>query len=159
MEENGNVDANYSSKKTELNKETKIDFQKSKNEIAPKEVEQKEKSLWKRFLSFIDIDLLKDPKFVNLMIGMSIAICAEMNFSLLTPFILSEYGFSTVETAQVLAVLAFVDITFRLLAPLVQKWLKKSAKMMYCITLIMLITTRTSKNISYCYISKSQNRL
>uniref|UniRef100_A0A1B0CP54 Uncharacterized protein n=1 Tax=Lutzomyia longipalpis TaxID=7200 RepID=A0A1B0CP54_LUTLO len=43
-----------------------------------------------RVAKFFDLDLLQDPIYVNMMLGMSIAIFAELNFSLFTPFILAD---------------------------------------------------------------------
>lgn len=103
--------------------------------------------MWKKFLEFMDADLLKDPKYVNLNLGMSIAVCAEMNFSLLTPFILKEFGLTTGETAQVLSVLGIADIIFRLISPIILKYTNRSAKFMYCITLVLLVITRGCKYI------------
>lgn len=115
------------------------------NDITEEKEQQKNTiNRWlKGLLSFIDIDLLKDPKYLSLMMGMSIAICAEMNFSLLTPIILYDYQYSTDEIAKVLACIAFSDIIFRCISPFVHRWLKWPVKLMYSMSLVLLIFTRT----------------
>ncbi|KAK2585102.1 hypothetical protein KPH14_008614 [Odynerus spinipes] len=94
-------------------------------------------------IAFYDLDLLRDPIYVNIMLGMSIAIFAELNFSLLTPFILSDRGLSTNQIATTMSVIAFVDLIFRSVAPYLGEWLKRTPRTMYLISLIFLIISRT----------------
>lgn len=68
---------------------------------------------------FFDLDLLRDPIYVNLMLGVTFANFAEINFALLTPFILGEYGFAKIEVATVMSVLAGVDVFMRIIIPFV----------------------------------------
>ncbi|XP_043286586.1 monocarboxylate transporter 12-like [Venturia canescens] len=68
---------------------------------------------------FFDLDLLRDPIYVNLMLGITFANFAELNFALLTPFILGEYGFAKIEVATVMSVLAGVDVLMRIIIPFV----------------------------------------
>jgi cyanate permease len=114
--------------------------------------EKKEKpTFWQRLgksiVAFFDLGLLKDPIYVNLMLGMSLAICAELNFSLLTPFILSDRGFDTEHTAIIMSVIAGLDIVFRFLAPFFSDYYKIQARVMYIIALIMLLSSRTGECI------------
>lgn len=116
------------------------------------EEEQQKKSLLSRMAEIFDLDLLKDPIFLNLMIGMSLAVYAEINFSLLTPFILSDYHFETFQIASIMSTLATADIVFRFCAPFIANWLKFSPKLMYTISLGMLITSRTGKRYLLVFI-------
>ncbi|PNF41717.1 hypothetical protein B7P43_G03458 [Cryptotermes secundus] len=121
-----------------------------KEEESESESEEKkeEPTLWQRLgrsiVAFFDLGLLKDPVYVNLMLGMSLAICAELNFSLLTPFILSDRGFDTDHTAIIMSVIAGLDIVFRFLAPFFSDYYKIQARVMYIIALIMLLSSRTA---------------
>jgi len=110
---------------------------------------KKEKlTFWQRLgrgiVAFFDLGLLTDPMYVNLMLGMSLAICAELNFSLLTPFILADRGFDTDHIAIIMSVIAGLDIVFRFLAPFFSDYYKIQARDMYMIALIMLLSSRTS---------------
>ncbi|XP_012279758.1 uncharacterized protein LOC105699394 [Orussus abietinus] len=98
----------------------------------------------KNIVLFFDLDLLRDPIYVSLMMGMSIAIFAEINFSILTPFILSDMSFNTEQIAIAMSAIAGVDLVFRGIAPFIGEWLKLSARMMYMISLFLLICSRTS---------------
>lgn len=108
---------------------------------------QKKKSRFVRILrwvvAFYDLDLLRDPIYVNIMLGMSIAIFAEINFSLLTPFILGDRGLLTDEIAITMSVIASVDLIFRSVAPYLGEWLHLTPRPMYTISLIFLIISRT----------------
>ncbi|KAK2585103.1 hypothetical protein KPH14_008615 [Odynerus spinipes] len=75
------------------------------------------KSFLKAVVIFFDLDLLRDSVYVTLMLGITFANFAELNFSLLTPFILGEYGFSKIQVATVMSVLAGVDVLTRITIP------------------------------------------
>jgi hypothetical protein len=111
---------------------------------------KKEKlTFWQRLgrgiVAFFDLGLLTDPLYVNLMLGMSLAICAELNFSLLTPFILADRGFDKDHIAIIMSVIAGLDIVFRFLAPFFSDYYKIQARDMYIIALIMLLSSRLCK--------------
>lgn len=104
--------------------------------------------LFKGFVNFFDLKLLCDPVFVNIMIGMSLAIFAELNFSILTPFIMADFGLDTAQSATFLSVLSIADLVFRFLAPFIGDYLKKPPRKMYMLTLFLLIISRFGK---YCF--------
>ncbi|XP_026276324.1 uncharacterized protein LOC113205080 [Frankliniella occidentalis] len=112
---------------------------------------------WRRWMRavvlFFDLDLLRDPVYVNLMLGLSFAVFAEINFSLLTPFILGERNFDTDQIAQLVSIIAVADIIFRFLAPFVKKVCKQPVRVMYMIGLALLIATRTVLIFCYSYES------
>lgn len=94
-------------------------------------------------VTFYDLNLLRDPIYVNIMLGMSIAIFAEINFSLLTPFILADRGLSTNQIATTMSIIASVDLIFRSIAPYLGEWLDRTPRTMYLISLIFLVVSRT----------------
>ncbi|KAJ9587654.1 hypothetical protein L9F63_018906, partial [Diploptera punctata] len=112
------------------------------------EEQEKELTFWQKLgrgiVTFFDLTLFKDPIYVSLMFGMSLAICAEFNFSLLTPFILKDRGFDTDSTAQIMSVIAGLDIIFRFIVPFFSDHFKISARNMYSFALILLVSSRTA---------------
>nr|CAD7401608.1 unnamed protein product [Timema poppensis] len=106
------------------------------------------RSLLRRMLSRIfvalDLGLLQDPIYINIMLGMSFAISAEINFSLMTPFILGDLGFSNDRTATIMSTLGIADLVFRFLSPFVADSLGISARTMYLISLCLLVIARTT---------------
>nr|CAD7199603.1 unnamed protein product [Timema douglasi] len=77
-------------------------------------------------------------------LGMSIAMSAELNFSLLTPFILGDMGFSNDQTASVMSAIGIADIIFRFISPFFADYMEYSARTMYLISMAMLIASRTT---------------
>ncbi|CAK1551942.1 unnamed protein product [Leptosia nina] len=68
---------------------------------------------------FFDLDLLKDFTFINLMLGITLANFNELNFSILTPFILGDYGLTKPQIALFMSLLAGIDICVRFCVPFV----------------------------------------
>ncbi|KOX81052.1 Monocarboxylate transporter 9 [Melipona quadrifasciata] len=87
--------------------------------------------------NYFDLDLLRDPIYVNIMLGMSVAIFAEINFSQLTPFFLMDMKMSTNQIATVMSTIASV-------APFIGEWLHQPPRIMYLLSLCLLIISRTS---------------
>lgn len=89
-----------------------------------------------------DLDLLADRRFVNIVGGMAIATFAEINFSVLMPFVLNEMGYGSGQTAGMLSTLAGADIAARFVAPFVGDWCGGSSRVMYMAALAALVVTR-----------------
>lgn len=113
------------------------------------DTETGKKGLLQRIFSSVvrvfDLELLCDPIYVNIMVGMSLAVFAELTFSILTPFILADFGLGTSQIATFLSTLAVADIIFRFFAPFIGQYLKKPPRKMYMLTLVFLILTRFGK--------------
>ncbi|KAJ2950636.1 hypothetical protein O0L34_g8891 [Tuta absoluta] len=81
--------------------------------------DEEELSFCQKLSIFFDLDLLKDFTFVNLMLGMTLACFNELNFSILTPFILGDFGLSKQQVAFFMSLLAGVDISVRFCIPFI----------------------------------------
>lgn len=124
------------------------------NESEAKKVKEKEveavieekKTAVERLVAFFDLTLLKDPIFVNMLFGMSIAACVETNFSLLFPIILKDMlKFDTSDIAKLMAIVGLSDTMFRLVAPFIGEWCRKPPRVMYTGALLLIILIRTGK--------------
>ncbi|CAK1551943.1 unnamed protein product [Leptosia nina] len=115
-----------------------------KEKIATSDTVIEEKTYFQRFIDFFDLTLLSDPIFVNILTGMSLASCVETNFSLLFPIILKDMlQFETAQIAKIMAVIGFSDTLFRLLSPFIGEWCNKPPRVMYMVSLLVIIFTRT----------------
>lgn len=94
-------------------------FDEKKEEIVEEEEEEEELTFCQKVALFFDLDLLKDYTFINLMLGITLANFNELNFSILTPFILGDYGKTKSEVALFMSLLAGVDICVRFCIPFV----------------------------------------
>lgn len=102
-------------------------------------------SLLKWFVKFFDLDLLRDNIYLNIMIGMAISIFAEINFAILTPFILSDLNFNSDEIAFILFIMAIADLISRFCSPFIADKLNLTIRVSYLISLILLVLTRMCK--------------
>ncbi|KAJ8725144.1 hypothetical protein PYW07_016102 [Mythimna separata] len=93
--------------------------EKKKQEVEEEEDEEEELTFCQKVSLFFDLDLLKDYTFINLMLGITLANFNELNFSILTPFILGDYGKTKSEVALFMSLLAGVDICVRFCIPFV----------------------------------------
>lgn len=76
-----------------------------------------ELSFLQKVITFFDLDLLRDITFVNLVAGLTVINFGELNFSILTPFILTDFGFDTSQITVAMSLMASMDITMRFLVP------------------------------------------
>ncbi|XP_030745819.1 uncharacterized protein LOC115874715 [Sitophilus oryzae] len=104
-------------------KEHRNSDQKDHKDLEHKEpsspVPQAKLSIWKKISIFFDFELFKDPIYVNLMLGITVANFAELNFSILTPMVLKEFYFTEYETATFMSLLGVTDIVVRFFVPFV----------------------------------------
>ncbi|KFB42064.1 AGAP000718-PA-like protein [Anopheles sinensis] len=75
-------------------------------------------NLLQRIAIFFDLDLLRDFVYLNIMVGITLANFAELNFSILTPFVLADFGCTRDQIAMAMSVLGVTDITCRCIIPL-----------------------------------------
>jgi hypothetical protein len=76
-------------------------------------------SLWQKIAIFFDLDLLRDFTYINIMVGVTIANFAELNFSVLTPFVLADYGLEKPQIALCMSLLGMTDISVRFFIPFI----------------------------------------
>ncbi|XP_029721193.1 uncharacterized protein LOC109426912 [Aedes albopictus] len=143
---------NPTSPKSQVQKTTKFDFSNVDAKENPSHSnEDKRKTLSQKIVTLFDLTLLRDRIYVNMMLGMSIAVFAEINFSLLTPFILNDLGYETEQIASIMSTLAVADLMFRFISPFIGDSLKLTPRIMYMIALSLLILTRFSILIARNY--------
>lgn len=101
--------------------------------------------LFRWFVRFFDLDLLRDNIYLNIMIGMAISIFAEINFAILTPFLLTDLDFGSDDIAMILLVMAIADLISRFCSPFIADHLQLSIRTSYLISLVLLLATRMCK--------------
>lgn len=113
--------------------------------ILPEAKKSKSDSKKSRLVKLFDLDLLKDWRFINLLLGISIAVFSEINFALLTPLILKDLGYNTEDTATFMSLLGLVDIMFRFLAPFIGDSINATAQPICVMSFIVAIMGRACK--------------
>lgn len=102
-------------------------------------------SFLQRFLELMDVGLLKDITYLNILFGLSIFYVAEMNFKMITPFFLSNLGYSKTDTAFCLSVSALTDILARVIVPPICDRTKVSKRLVFMSSIFFVAITRSSK--------------
>lgn len=115
-----------------------------------KDSTKKKISFWRKVAIFFDFDLLKDKTYVNLMLGLTIANFVEINFSILTPFVLKEFDFEKYQISTFMSLLGATDIVVRFFIPFVADRLGWQNKTFFMIGVLMMAAGRISK-FCLCY--------
>ncbi|KAG8238768.1 hypothetical protein J437_LFUL016607 [Ladona fulva] len=96
------------------------------------------KSMFGCVVDFLDLRLLQDPSYVNLILGISVSNLSDTNFFLVLQFYLQKsLGFSNENVAVCLSVAAGADVASRLLLPLLGDRMhlrKRTAYLLSCLT-------------------------
>lgn len=112
-------------------------------------VKKEQPPLWRRcihgIVNLFDLTLLKDPVYCNILLGLSLAVFAEVDFSVSTAFILTDFNMDTSDIAEFLSLQAGADIVFRFLSPYIEEFFNKPPRVMYLLSLICIILTRFCK--------------
>lgn len=106
---------------------------------------KKKKSIWQKIVVFMDLDLLKDPIYLNLLFGLSIFYVAEQNFKMVTPFFFEDIGYEKKDTALFLSVQALTDILARLVLPPICDRLTVSKRTLFMIGIFFLGIFRSGR--------------
>lgn len=104
-------------------------------------------SLWQRIVKFMDLDLLKDPIYLNLLFGLSLFYVAEQNFKMVVPFFFASIGYNKTDQALFLSVQALTDILARLILPPICDRLTVSKRTLFMFGCILLGICRSGR---YC---------
>lgn len=105
-------------------------------------IKQPEKSSLMKFIEDLDLALLKDKSFLNILIGLTIIALGELNFFVLVPFILEEAGFTDKQISLTMSVLAGVDISVRFLGPFATQKLRLGNKSLFAIGILAIAIGR-----------------
>lgn len=87
-------------------------------------------------VAFFDLDLLRDISYMNLVIGLTLINFVEINFAILTPFILSDFGFKNQQIALAMTLLGVCDLVVRFLVPLITSKIHLSNKVFFAFGLL-----------------------
>lgn len=105
----------------------------------------KKESFWRRFATLMDIGLLKDGIYLNILFGLSIFYVAEMNFKMVTPFFLANLGYTKADTAYCLSISALTDIMARIIVPPICDKTKVSKRLVFMFSIFFVALTRSSE--------------
>lgn len=105
----------------------------------------KKESFWRRFITLMDVSLLKDPAYLNILFGLSIFYVAEMNFKMVTPFFFANLGYNKSEVAYCLSVTAISDIAARIVLPPICDRFQIKKRLIFFVSILFVGVTRSSE--------------
>lgn len=100
-------------------------------------------TFFSRFLELMDVELLHDKLYMNLLFGLSIFYVAEMNFKMVTPFFLANLGYSKSDIALCLSICALTDILARVVVPPICDRLNVTKRMIFMTSIFLVAITRS----------------
>ncbi|KAH8387226.1 hypothetical protein KR093_005640 [Drosophila rubida] len=121
------------------------ELEKQQTELADEEAKKNSKKLgfWRRFADLLDIAMLKDKMFLNLLFGLSIFYVAEMNFKMVTPFFFANLGYSKADVAYCLSITAITDIAARIVLPPIFDRTTIKKRTIFLVSIIFVAITRS----------------
>ncbi|XP_061396621.1 uncharacterized protein LOC133332253 [Musca vetustissima] len=96
----------------------------------------KKLSILMKIVIFFDLDLLRDITYLNLAMGLTLINFVEINFAILTPFILSDFGFASHQIALAMSLLGLCDLVVRFLVPLITAKINLDNKTFFAIGIL-----------------------
>ncbi|BFG01447.1 uncharacterized protein DMAD_01197 [Drosophila madeirensis] len=134
----GHRDSFIKMKPTELDKQTEAAADEEAKKNKPKKP-----GFWRRFADLLDIDMLKDKMFLNLLFGLSIFYVAEMNFKMVTPFFFANLGYQKTDVAFCLSITAITDIAARIVLPPIFDRTTIRKRTIFLVSIIFVALTRS----------------
>lgn len=113
------------------------------------ELDKPDFTLWQKFSIFFDLDLLKDFTYINIMIGVTIANFAELNFSVLTPFVLADFGFDKSQIALCMSLLGMTDISVRFFIPFIAGFIGWENRTFFLFGVLGMALGRVGKKLQF----------
>lgn len=110
------------------------------------EVEMKAKTLWQTIVISFDLNLLHDLTYVNLLMGITLGNFAEMNFAILTPFVLADWKFTKREIATIMSILGGFDIGVRFFIAIIGEKIAWDNKTFYLVGIMGMAMGRVCKS-------------
>ncbi|XP_060811734.1 monocarboxylate transporter 9-like isoform X1 [Bombus pascuorum] len=102
------------------------------------------KSILGKITQHMDLDLLRDSRYVAVILGMGVSLVAETNFNTMIPFVLTELsGLGRDSIATIMSIQAVSDITGRLCIPLLAHKAGWTSRNLYVLSLIGSTIGRT----------------
>uniref|UniRef100_A0A1A9W686 Major facilitator superfamily (MFS) profile domain-containing protein n=1 Tax=Glossina brevipalpis TaxID=37001 RepID=A0A1A9W686_9MUSC len=96
-----------------------------------------------KLVVFFDLDLLRDFTYINMVAGLTMINFSELNFSVLTPFILIDFGLTTNQITLCMSALGGLDLSTRFLLPFLIEKIAWDNRVFFLIGVIGMATGRT----------------
>ncbi|XP_058823290.1 monocarboxylate transporter 7 [Topomyia yanbarensis] len=106
------------------------------------ERDKKPSSKWQVLIDFLDLTLLKDPIYVNIVLGISFALYSDLAFFTLQPMYLLMIGFNKPDVSLIIAIGAAADLLSRVFLAISSTCLNIKARYVYLAGALFTILAR-----------------
>ncbi|XP_047000836.1 monocarboxylate transporter 12-B-like [Schistocerca americana] len=107
--------------------------------------QKKPQPIWRRVVAFMDLDLLRNRVYLNVLLGTACMMTSTVNYSLLLPFYLQRHvGLSMTDTALCLTMMAAGDFVSRLTVPPITDRIKARARYTFFLGACFMALTRSA---------------
>lgn len=96
----------------------------------------------KKLVDLLDLTLFNDWIYVNILIGITIALFSEDSFSVLLPLYLLDEGFTKEKTAVILSVESTSELLCRVIIAIVSLYIQLNARYVFLIGAIIIMPIR-----------------
>ena len=97
---------------------------------------------WQILIDFLDLNLLKEPIYVNIVVGISLAQYSDIAFFSFQPLYLFELGYSKQDTAYIIAIGAAADLVSRIFLAASSVCIKIKARYVYLFGAMLTLFAR-----------------
>jgi hypothetical protein len=103
---------------------------------------------WCAVVDFLDLRLLLDPVYVNIVIGIGISFFADITYCSLFPLVVIKLGYSIADSAICISIVAAADIFGRLSVALIGAFYSQvSSRALFFVGAVTSVVGRTGMSI------------
>lgn len=95
-----------------------------------------------------DLRLFQSVTVVLTIIGISMTDFSELNFAMITPFILDDLKYNSLETASLMSIIGTLDIVTRFTSPFIGDYFKLTPKTMFGIGSCLFLVGRNGEKFA-----------
>ena len=130
------------------NEGTKCDNEATRDAVREKTTAPKFRTVWNRINGVLDLDLLIDIKFLNIIIGISLVYSCSISFAMLFPFFLRQtINLDRAHTAMCMSILSCGDMIARITIPIIAGYFHLGNRCTFLIGAITIAIARSRKLI------------
>ncbi|XP_045459710.1 monocarboxylate transporter 1-like [Melitaea cinxia] len=112
-----------------------------------------QKSIIKVIYDNVELDLLKDPRFVSTLVGLGFAFVSDVTYLAMEPMLLFSYGYTQMQVATCVMIGAIADLVARFSLAVFTYFYNVDSKILFfagtCVTMVLRIVLVTSDNLSF----------
>ncbi|XP_049865097.1 monocarboxylate transporter 2-like isoform X2 [Pectinophora gossypiella] len=114
-----------------------------------------QKNILKTIYKNVELDLLKDPRFVSTLVGLGFAFVSDVTYLAMEPMLLFSYGFTKMQVATCVMVGAIADLLARFFLAIFTYFYTVDSRRIFffgtCITVVLRIALVTSSDINFVF--------